>query len=28
MEAHPSKAEMLSKASEFFSSYHMWTKNY
>lgn len=28
MDAHPSKAEMLAKANEFFSSYHMWTKNY
>lgn len=28
MEAHPTKAMMLEKANEFFSNYHMWTKNY
>lgn len=28
MGSHPTKAMMLQKASEFFKSYHMWTKNY
>lgn len=28
MEAHPSKAMMLERANEFFSHYHMWSKNY
>lgn len=26
--SHPTKAEMLKKASTFFKSYHQWTKNY
>ena len=28
MEAHPTKAMMLTKAGEFFENYHSWTKNY
>ncbi len=28
MVSHPSKPMMLKKASEFFDSYHQWTKNY
>jgi hypothetical protein len=28
VESHPTKALMLSKASEFFKNYHQWTKNY
>ena len=28
MQAQPTKAMMLEKASEFFENYHNWTKNY
>jgi stalled ribosome rescue protein Dom34 len=28
MEGHPTKAMMMSKAHEFFKTYHNWTKNY